>query len=214
MPLVRIFPSLGSVIVPRQGGDGGAPPSRVSAELDNLINWARNAPRNILRFAPDPPVGNVGAGGDELHSFTLDTPNRLLTNGDYLTIDYGGSFAANDNNKRVLAYFDGQAYEDGLGAPQDLDGGGANGWRFFNRIIRVDSTHVRIHSLFAAQFLLVDSTGAVSVPANAGFIHLNRSQLFTVSNLNSNPIVLKVEGEATANNDVVIDMAIIELSQQ
>lgn len=158
-------------------------------------------------------IGNIGVGVDDLHSFTLPA-GSLAADGDFLSIDYGGSFASNDNDKRVIALFDGQAYEDGLAAPIDLDGGPNNGWRFLNRIIRVSATSVRVHSLLTAQFLHVNSAGAVIVPGNAGFLLLNRNAALTVANLNNNAIVMKVQGEATSNNDVVQDMSIIEISQQ
>src|SRR5215813_1100928 len=44
-------------------------------------------------------VGNSLAALTTLHTFTLDTPNRLLTNGDFLHWTFGGLFATNANTK-------------------------------------------------------------------------------------------------------------------
>jgi hypothetical protein len=92
---VRLFPTLGQLIIRKVGDTGGPPSGRVSDELDNIINWAKTSPRRI-RFDTS-TVGNVGAGLDTLHTFSLDTPNRLLTDGDSLKVRYGGKFAANAN---------------------------------------------------------------------------------------------------------------------
>ncbi len=213
MSLTRVYASLNNLIIRKLGDAGGPSSGRVDEELNRLIAWAKDAPRCIRRDFST--VGNVGTGGDDLHTFTLPA-GSLATNGDYLTVDYGGQFAANNENKRVLASFDGTTYEDGLGSPQDLDGGANNAWRFFNRIIRVDSTHVRVFSLFAAQFIYMTPAGVVSAPAAAGYIQLNRDLLITTANLNSNAVIMKVVAEsATAtNNNIVQHMSVIELCQQ
>src|SRR5262245_57178792 len=106
MSLVRIYSGatgLGQLIIRNLGDVGGPPASRVSEELDNIIAWAKNSPRNINTDLSTP--GNVGAGLDLLHTFSLDTPNRLNTNGDYLRVRYSGSFASNANTKRIKISF-------------------------------------------------------------------------------------------------------------
>lgn len=170
--------------------------------------YIKGVPKNIKKiFATADIVGNIGAGVDDLHTFTLPG-GSLKRNGDYLIADLGGSIATNDNDKRVLGLFDGSTYEDGVAAPQDLDGGGNNGWRFFNKFIRVDATHVRVHSFFATLFLHINSAGGFVL---TNYMQLNRDFLLTVANLDTNDIVMKCQGEATANNDVVQDMTVIDL---
>src|SRR5215475_6020246 len=134
MSLARIHNPLGNTII-RQLGDAGGPRSDwVTDEINNLIAWAKDAPRRI-HFNTS-IVGNVGAGLDVLHTFSLDTPNRLLTDGDELIVWYGGNTTANDTDKRVNAFFGGTAYE---AAPTtDFDLG--IGWTIAARIIRLSSS--------------------------------------------------------------------------
>jgi hypothetical protein len=207
---------LGVTIVRNLGDNGGCVAGRTESEFDTIFNWSKDAIRCIHRDFT--PVGNVGTGVDDLMSFTLPA-GTLATNGDYLTVDYGGLFNNNDDDKRVLALFDGTAYEDSGGLLRDFDGGANSAWRFLNRIIRVSSTQVRVFSLLTAQFILMDSAGTVTAPASAGYIQFNRDVLITLgggANLNANSVVMKCQGEsATATNDNVVQhMSIIELSQQ
>lgn len=159
--------------------------------------------------------GNVGTGVDDLQSFTLPL-NSLAADGDFLDVDYGGFYAANNDDKRTLALFDGTTYEDGNGAPQDQDGGSNNGWRFLNRITRKDSTHVIIQSFLAAEFIFMDSAAVLAAPGAAGYMQFNRNVVnLAVANLNNNNIVMKVQAEsATAtNNNIVQNISCIKLCQ-
>src|SRR5262245_47848991 len=95
MSLARIYSGvtgLGQLIISKIGDVGGPPASRVSEELDNIIAWAKNAPRCIQRDTST--VGNVGAGLDTLHTFSLPA-GSLATNGDYLQVEYAGAAAGN-----------------------------------------------------------------------------------------------------------------------
>src|SRR5262245_63414445 len=140
MGLVRATNPIATALIRRLGDGAGALTRDVTAEIDNLINWVKFAPRRIKDDTS--VVGNVGAGLDVLHTFSLDTPNRLLTDGDELIVYYGGNFTANDTDKQVQAFFGGTAYESmGLA---DIDG--ATGWTIQARIIRLSSSAVRVRS--------------------------------------------------------------------
>lgn len=210
MGLSRIYSGvtgLGSLIIKRLGDVGGPPSSRVSEELDALIAWAKDAPRCIHRFAPVTPPGNVGAGVDLLQAFTIDTPNRLLTNGDWIRFALGGEFATSDNDKRIQILFDSQTIED-FGA-FDFDAGQ---WRAVGEIIRVSSTTVRTSYLGVYGEPLVMDEGVVS--GTPDVIIVPRSQLLTVSNLTSNAVSLTVNGNGAANDDITLASAIVEVCLQ
>jgi hypothetical protein len=137
----------------------------------------------------------------------LDTPNRLNTNGDWVRYTVGGAFAVNDNDKRVRILIDGQVIEDfGL---FDFDTGE---WLATMHIVRVSSTTVRVGYMAMFGEPLVLDEGVVS--GTPDVIFLPRNRLLTVSNLSSNAIVLKVEAEATANDDVTQNLSVVELRQQ
>lgn len=207
MGLVRVTTQLASVIIKQLGDSGGTLRRDVESEIDSIIAWARLSPRCIDSFAPVTPVGNIGAGVDDLHSFTLDTPNRLLTNGDWIRFAMGGAFAVNDNDKRVRILIDGQVIEDfGL---FDFDTGE---WRAEGEIVRVSATTVRVSYMGMYGEPLVLDEGVVS--GTPDVIFLPRTRLLTVSNLSSNAIVIKAQAEATANDDVTQNLSILELFQQ
>lgn len=209
MALARAFTNLGNLIIRTLGDTGGPPSDRVSQELDNLVNWAKTSPRRIHFNTSS--VGNVGAGLDVLHTFSLDTPNRLLVDGDELNVVYGGAFASNDTDKRVNAFFDGTAYE--TVGTQDIDG--PIGWRIQATIIRLSSTSVRINHHLAIGFLLGDSATPPNMStAGVSALLISRSNDIGTANLNSNAITMECKGEGAANNDVVQNMSSIYLTLQ
>lgn len=206
MSLARVFTTLSSTFIRKLGEAGGPRADQVGAELDNIIAWAKDAPRCIHRNTAT--IGNVGTGLDSLHSFSLPA-NSLATNGDYLDIWYGGLLAANDNDKRIVASIDAQNYED-PGAVLDQDGGA---WTLDVRIIRLSATSVRVSSM-----LNVAQTYIISGPTiqNETSYRVARNADKTVANLNSNAVTLLVQGETAvaSNNDVVQNLSIIKLCQQ
>jgi hypothetical protein len=208
--LARLFSGatgLGQLIIRNLGDVGGPPASRVSDELDSIIAWTKASLRNIKTDTST--VGNVGAGLDVLHTYTLTTPNRLATDGDYLTFYYGGSFAANDTDKRVNGFFGGTAYENA--GVLDIDGGN---WELKGRIVRLSSTSVRVSSTMNYFALQADSAAVVTT-FGVGFLSITRmSDITGLSDLGANDMVLEVKGEGAANNDVQQKMSIIELRQQ
>lgn len=210
MPLVRIFPSLGSVIVPRQGGDGGAPSARVAAELDNLINWAKSAPRCIHRDIS--VVNSSGVGPDVLHTFSLPA-NSLQTNGDYLSVWYAGNFAANAQAKAVQAQFDGQTYE----GPGTTDIQASIGWLLGVRIIRLSATSVRCSNFILENAIGVNAAGTATSYGTGGNMFTRNGDFTGIANLNLNAVTMRVRSVVAvgaAAGDVAQNLSIIELCQQ
>ncbi len=127
------------------------------------------------------PVANVGAGEDNLISKTIDG-KTMATNGDHVTFEAWGTFAANGNTKRIKAYF---------GATMIFDSGAIaqNGgsWAVSGRIVRTGAT-TQIASVTAQSSDTVWTVRAYSSsPAET---------------LSSNS-TLKLTGEATSDNDIV-----------
>lgn len=152
-------------------------------------------------------VGNAGTGLDDLHSFSLPA-GSLAANGDYLEIEYGGNFASNNNDKRVVFSVGGSIHEDtGL---FDVD---ALGWAIRARIIRLSATSVLVHSVFEAGILVIQSDATVANTAIGGRMN-QRGGNKTVANLGSNAITLLVQAEGTADNDVTQYLTVIELVQR
>ena len=211
MALARVFPGtgLGETLIRKLGDAGGPVSSRVSQELDNLIAWVQFAPRRI-HFNTS-IVGNVGAGLDVLHTFSLDTPNRLLTDGDELIVWYGGNTTANDTDKRVNAFFGGTAYEGA--AVTDIDLG--IGWTIAARIIRLSSSSVRVSHTYMHNALIGDSTASPSNvnTSGGGTFLVSRSNDITGLTLNG-AITMEVKGEGAADNDVKQNFSSIWLIQQ
>lgn len=210
MGLARVFPNLGSLIIRKLSDVGGPPRQRIEAELDNIIAWAKDAKRCIRRDFST--VNSSGAGPDVLHTFTLDTPNRLLTDGDYLDVWYAGKTASNDNDKAVQARFGGVTYE--TMAAFDLDG--TVGWAIAARIMRLTSTSVRVSHMMNFNVIAGDSAAppAMNTFGSGGFILSRNNDITGLSNLGSNSITMDVRSLGVAAADVVQNMSIIELCQQ
>lgn len=151
-------------------------------------------------------VGNVGGGLDTLHTYTLPA-NTLSTNGDWIRAVYGGNFAGNDTDKRVNASFGGQVYEGG--GVVDIDGGN---WRLEAEFVRLTSTTVRITSIITYGGVSINSANAVGA-FGIGYQSIARITDVTVANLNSNTMVMAVQGEGAANNDVVQNLSIVQATQ-
>lgn len=204
MSLARTNNPLNKVIIRQLGDVGGPQSSLVDAELDNIIAWAKNSPRVIK--VDTSTVGNVGAGLDNLHSYSL-AANSLATNGDWVRVRYCGNLATNDNDKRLQTSMDSQTLENtGL---IDID----SGWW------RVEGTYTRLSatSVFAEQqivFGFLNQLDGAAAQAGNSQRHIARNGTLTVSNLTSNAVTLLVQAEATANNDVTQNLSIIELYQQ
>jgi|SRR4030095_4153858 len=167
--------------------------------------YIKGVPKNIFKkYLEADKVGNVGAGTDDLQTFTL--PAKSWRDGDRLTIAYAGIFAVNDNDKRIQILADGQTVED-FGA-FDFDSGE---WVVYQHYIRESATTLRVDYMgMYGEPLVIDEAVIAGTP---DIIFLPRTRLITVSNLDSNNIILKVTGTATANNDIVQSMSWIDLTR-
>jgi hypothetical protein len=132
-------------------------------------------------------VGNVGAGEDDLITYTVPA-NTLSTNGDRVEFKMAGTFAANANNKRVRIKF---------GATTLLDTAALafNGvdWSAEGSIVRTGATTQKAFCVFRAGATLT-STSDYTTPAETL----------------SGTVVLKATGEATSNNDIVEEFHTVE----
>ena len=134
-------------------------------------------------------VGNVGVGEDDLITYSVPG-NVLLADGDSITFEASGTFAANANNKRLKVKF-------GTDALFDTTSIAINGadWTVHGRIIRTGAATQRAYVTFASD----DATLNVSADASA--------PTQTLSSANT----LKCTGEATANDDVKQETLIVSL---
>lgn len=175
----------------------------VENKFNELIDtgFIKGYPKTILNSIA--VLGNVGVGLDTIHTFSLSA-NSLENNGDYLEVIYGGATAANNNDKRIQISIDGTAIDNtGL---IDLDG---IGW--FAHIIytRLTATTVRANTFFGFGYLQFDSAGAIGGGSSGRY--MARSDEVTVLNLNSNAIILLVQAEGVADNDITNTRALIRL---
>lgn len=209
MSLARVQNPLRPLLIRRLGDAGGPRGDDVEAELDNIIAFIKQGVRCIHRDTST--VGNVGGGLDTLHTFSLPA-GTLATNGDYIRTIYSGTIANNDNDKNIVTEFDTSI----LHSYGNFDFDGAPGndvWSIAQEIMRVSATQVRTTSRVMIANIIADGTGAF-VNTNGG--HIGRNGTFTVANLDSNAITVRVRAESAgaASNDIVQNFSIIELSQQ
>ena len=131
-------------------------------------------------------VGNVGTGEDNLITYTLPA-NTLNAAGDSLEIEAGFSFAANANAKQVKMYFGASAFY-ASGSSAHNDGG-----------MFVRATVTRDTSSIAKVGYLVTATGSGTPFALAAGDATNASADMTAT------VTIKGTGEATSNNDIVME---------
>jgi hypothetical protein len=153
-------------------------------------------------------TGNVGGGLDTLHSYTLPI-NSLASNGDYLKVRYAGTFATNDNDKRVNVTFGGQNVQ--ADAVVDQDSGS---WVIDIEYTRLTSTTVLASYTQDLGSILIASGGAVDAGRTAFFKPV--TTVVTVADLAANTTAMVVLGESagSATDDVVQRLSRIELVQR
>src|SRR5262245_2607726 len=204
MGLARTTSILSEYIIRTLGDCGGTVRRDVESELNNIIAWAKDSPRRIKTDISI--VGNVGTGLDLLHTFSLDTPNRLLTNEDWLRIRYSGEFATNDNDKRIKISFGSATVVDSGLFDQD-----SGDWTYDIIYARVSSTTVRVSLTQMWGAFTRDGAGTM---AGNGVFGTTNTLLTGLSDLSANATTLKVEAEGTANDDITQNLSVIELVQQ
>lgn len=167
---------------------------------DNTLGVVRN-----IAFDESNP-GTVGAALTVLHTFTLPA-NSLIKNGDGLRIVYGGLYASNANTKRIQTEFDSQVlYNSGL---LTINSGS---WQITEDILRLSATSIRV-SLGVLLGQIDANAGSTAVAAGGGAEIAGRNITVTVANLNSNPVVIRVLGQGTANDDVQQTYSTIDIVQ-
>lgn len=154
-------------------------------------------------------VGNVTTGLDPLNSFTI-VADTIANNTDFVEFCYSGTFANNDNQKRIALTIDGQTILDtGL---FDFDGavGALAEWCIMGDITRISATSVICSAIIGLGQISAD--GAVSVTGN-GVIG-GRNQTLTVSNLDTLPVILLLSAEGTATNDITKTKSRVKITQR
>jgi len=168
-----------------------------------IVGYAKNI---STRFDQ---VGNVGAGPDDLHSITINA-NTLAANNDLLVAHQGGNFTANNNDKKLIGKFGGQTFFD----TSLLDIDGAVGWNTFYRIVRMTATTARVSGIMIINFKAIDSGNALDGFANSFLGYsFNTVSGITVSDMGSNNLILLIQGDATADNDVFQNFSCIDAIQ-
>ncbi len=133
-------------------------------------------------------VGNVGAGEDDLITYTIPA-NVLNTNGDQIRFRMAGTFAANANNKRVRIKYGATTLLDTTAlAFNNAD------WTAHGTIVRTGATTQKAICEFASGSALLTSSCDYTAPAETL----------------SGTVVLKATGEATSNNDITEEFHIVE----
>jgi hypothetical protein len=154
------------------------------------------------------PQGNVTTGLDPISSFTI-VADTLANNLDVFDFAYGGTIAANDNDKRFQLTIDGQIiFDTGL---LDLDGVGSNNqWSIIGDIVRISATSVVVTTMVNVGQIIVN--GASTVSGNG--ISLARNVTLTVSNLDTLPVILLLSAEGTATDDIIKTKSVMKITQR
>lgn len=201
----RESPIEGTITIPYR--DAGGQDGLLRVSKDGVIVSYVNPAESIFPYVDTSLVNSSGAGPDILHTYTLPA-NSLANDGDYLDVWYAGGFAAVNRDKAVQAQFDGTSYENG--GVLDIDG--STGWVLFSRIIRTSPVQVRTSHLLLDNVIFVNSANVAS-SFNIGAQVITRNTLFTVSNLNTTDIIMRIRSVVTggAAGDVFQNQSIIEL---
>lgn len=134
-------------------------------------------------------VGNVGAGEDDLMSYTIPAA-VLSTNGDTIEFKRAGTFAASANNKQ---------YKVKYGATTIFDTGvlvitAASDWSVEGLIIRTGAATQKAIVTFRCSDVLVTVSTDYTTPAETL----------------SGTVVLKATGEGVSDNDIVEELCVID----
>lgn len=173
---------------------------RPSGEF-SLVGLVRNIEVNITT------VGNIGAGLDPLHNYLLPA-NSLRSNEDYSHGVGAGNFATNGNTKRIRFSVGGTGIIDtGLTSFNT-----AIGWRLLYTIVRISSTSVLVSAQLIGNTGHINGAGVATSNGN-GFHGEASTVTVAVADLAINTLQILVQAEATADNDVVQNLTIVELVQ-
>lgn len=206
MSLARIYSGatgLGQLIIRALGDVGGAPASRVSEELDQIIAWTAKAWRNINLDTT--AVGNVGGGTDDLMTYTVPASTLAATN-DALRIRMSGIVSAQDGgagDTRTIVW----SY-----AGNNID----------SRVINATNAQCNwcidlwIVRISTANTVFYDSTwGAWNSGSDTAPLRSFKTQ-GTIAATHTNANVLKATGNSSdaVNNDIVQQLLVVDLCNQ
>jgi hypothetical protein len=138
--------------------------------------------RQQFASVPDNGTGNVGAGEDDLFTYTLPG-GTLWRNGQGVEIHAWGTTAANANTKRLRVYFGATVVADTGAVAANADE-----WTVIVRVYRRGPT-VQYAVITASKFNGAPITGTTTFTAPAETL--------------ASDITIKCTGEATADNDIV-----------
>jgi hypothetical protein len=156
------------------------PPASPIWTVDPILDVATTS--NLL-WSSYTDVGNVGAGADDLHSYSMPGAT-LATDGRGLLVKQWGTLAANANNKRVALLFGATTL-----VTTSLAGHNGGHWYAEATILRSGSGNQRA----VGRLHLLDGAAAST-----------HYQLYTTpAETLSGAVTIKATGEGVSNNDVI-----------
>ena len=141
-------------------------------------------------------VGNVGAGEDDLITYSLPAAT-LGVDGMGVRVTAAGSFAANANNKLVKMYFGSTSLTTWATAPYNNVK-----WRYVAEIIRTGAGA----QIASSQFVSTGGSGG-----HTTFPDHVRVGTTTPAETLSGAVTIKCTGEATSNDDIQQLLLLVEL---
>lgn len=162
----------------------------------------------LQRFVPQAPVGTSGSSDTTLHSYTLD-PGQLATDGDFVRIWYSGKTAGNTNGKRFRPRVAATAVHDG--GSFSISGGG---WAYIIQYTRVNPVFIRASDYILNNFMSIPATATPGNASGSGYYVGDTFDVSPVGNLGTSGLVFDFIGTGTANDDILLYMATVELYQQ
>lgn len=170
--------------------------TRFAAEKLTLLMGSGTAEPKVggLISAQTTYVGNVGVGEDDLMTYSLPA-NALTTTARGIRIKCWGVGANNANAKRLRLYFGSAAILD-----VTITTGSARSWEIVADVIRTGSNTQKTY----ARIIEGANSGAAVAAINGAQLHAAPTQTETSA------IVIKMTGEATANDDVIQEGMVIE----
>lgn len=157
-------------------------------------------------------VNSTGAGPDTLHTYSLPA-NSLAANGDYVEVEYGFIFAADDDNKGIGATFGGTEYARRGLASTDLDG--LVGGVIRATIVRLSTTSVVVSSVMIANVMFADSANAFTgTGANGGIMFGSCVEITGLADLTANATTMTGQGLGVNAGDVSQRLSVIKLVQR
>lgn len=169
--------------------------------------YIKGVPKNVFRLTNF--VGNVGTGLDTLLSFIFPAKSLKLNELDHFRCTLAGGFLNNDDNKRIQVSFGGNIlYNSGLA---DLDDFGF--WLDFI-IFRLSNTNFNFGMQVSEGQVVADSTPTLFSPG--GIYSARNGNILTLSggstfNGNAQTLLLEAESSTATNNNIIVNIASVEL---